>query len=588
MKKKMGNKVWDRVRGWYQYPSLKDPKMVRGLDGGACYDFTKHETLVDEGFLASVCKNGNIEEERCLEGIFTHEIGHYMVFPKTRGRLILSAKMIDDFFGKHEKELREFILQTYADMANDLASVLNEVRTDAIIELRNACQANFDDEVNKNVRAVMLSYLHHQAHRKFDLDTELEPFFERMKEIDFLNSNVELMRLGIWTFGNIIVDMIKKYDDGKCSLTCGKGTPQDNGGSIGWGPIDCDIDGMLGRATEEEIKEALREIAGQISKGEFDRLKEWLKDKDVSMPKLPKAITIGTSSGELPVDQEVIQYYFELSKQQSLVVTKKLLETEGKARSWSETEKWRPGKDPNLALPNSSGGKFYPGITRSIRISERPIKTTDYTVPHLLVVIDSSGSMPIPKDRKSYAVLGGYCGARSYHLHGSSIGVINFSGQSFYLPYTRNLEEALGAISAFQGGGTVVDVEMIRQMLGPGMAELYKNHPHLSVRGLPKKAIIKNIDVAVPEEVFSAESIDVMMFTDGGIANLNETLELFREKAQLNRATIILTHDCFEQEIAEFADPRISIHKIDAAEDIPKIVIGETQKNFSYFVKVKK
>jgi len=136
-------------------------------------------------------------------------------------------------------------------------------------------------------------------------------------------------------------------------------------------------------------------------------------------------------------------------------------------------------------------------------------------------------------------------------------------------------------------------VEMIRQMLGPQMAELYKNYSHLdmrgmNMRGLPKKAIIKNIDVAVPEEVFSAESIDVMMFTDGGIANLNETLELFREKTQLNRATIILTHGYFEQKISVFADPRISIHRIEKAEDIPKIVIGETQKNFSHFVQVKK
>jgi len=565
--------VWEKARGHYHYPSLKEPKVVDKLDGGACYDFKKRETLVDKNFVDETSRKGGITSDQCLEGILIHEIGHYMTFPRTLGTLILAAKMIDDFFDKQDQETRGFVLQTYADMADDLDSVLKEQRTNQILDIRKACQAGLEgDELNTNVRAVMLAYLHHQAQREYKLKPELKENFERMKEIDFLNENVEAMRLGIWTFGNIIVDMLKKYGGAKGSCN-------------GFGPSDMELKGILQNASPEDMKEALREISGKITKREFDKLKEWLKENGTKLPQLPQAITIGTSGGELPVDQDVLDYYKQLSMNYPLVISKKLLETESTIRTWSDTEKWRPCKDPGLALPGSSGGKILPGITRSIRIEHRPIKSTDYKVPHLLVVIDSSGSMPVPDQRKSYAVLGAYCAARSYHLHGSSVGVINFSSQSFYLPYTRELDHSLGAISAFQGGGTVVDIEMVRKMLGPEMAELYAKNPEYSMRRLPREAIKKELSIGVPDDVFKAESIDVLMFTDGGIYNLGEVLSLFEERAELNRATVVLTHG-FEQEIKEFSE-KINVHEIEDEKDIPNIIIEQTKRNFAHFAEAR-
>jgi hypothetical protein len=643
---------WERARRSYHYPSLKEPKMVRGLSGGAAFDFRRNETLVDEGFVEKTSKSGNISQERCLEGIFTHEIGHYMVFPETLGRFILAAKITDDFFSGEDKEIRGFILQTYSDMANDLDSVLKEQRTDVVLDLRNACQFGLEgDELNHNVRELMLAYLHHQARRDYELRPELMDYLERMKTIDFLDRNVTAMRVGIWTFGNIVRDMIKRYGpdddrggepgrkederppggdgepppggdgrlppggDGPRGRGQGKGPrapgEDDEGGKgeaeekdeeeqKGKGKDenqndeegaasnlrDCDVDEILARATEEDIRQALREISDQISKKEHDKVREWLESRGVPQPEQPKVVHIGTSAGDLPVDQAVLEYYRQLSMNYDIVVAKKLMETEGKMRCWSDTEKWRPGRDPNLALPGSTGGRFLPGITRSIRIDETPVRTVDYDTPHLLVVIDSSGSMPVPAEIKSYSVLGAYCAARSYHLHGSHIGVINFSGQSFYLPYTRELDEALGAISAYQGGGTAVDLDMIGDMLRPGMAEFYQKNSHLDMRGLPKEAIIKNVQVGVPQTVFSADSIDLLMFTDGGIANLDETLELFRGKGQLNRATIVLTHGMFEQEIKDISDERFNVHLVERDMDIPNIVIRETQNNLSQFSRV--
>ncbi len=570
--------VWDKSRGHYHYPALAKPRAVEIPNGGAAYDFRTRETLVDESFVEKTSQASGLQPDRCLEGIFVHEIGHYMVFPRTLGTVILAAKMADDFFKKEGDEAAGFILQTYADMCTDTASMLEEQKTGPVLDLRCGLQKMKEDELNGNVREIMLAYLHHQAKRDFTLSEELKPFFDRMLTIDFLDQDVEKMRQGIWAFGNIITEMMKKY--GKPGGSGGSGKGKGPGQPGGIGGKDVDIGDLLKNATPADIKEAIRELTGKITKGELDKIKEWLRKNGGKMPSMPKAIIIGTSGGELPVDQEVMQYYKDLASHYPIIVTKKILETDSHIRTWSDVQKWRPGQDPSLALPGSSGGMLLPGITKSIRIAEMPVKTSDYKVPHLLVVIDSSGSMPDPKSMKSYAVLGGYCAAMSYHIQEAHIGVINFSGDSFYLPYSRELDHALGAISAFQGGGTTVDVEMVRKMLGPDMADLYSQRSDRNMRDLPREYMKKQLSIGIPDEIFKAESIDVLMFTDGGISNLNEVLALFEEKAELNRATIVLTHG-FEQALVDRKDSRIQVHRIDDLKDIPNIVIREVGRNFA-------
>jgi len=590
---------WEKARRCFHYPALKEPKVLPDFEGGACFNFKTRETLVSERFIKSTSERGGISEETCLEATFLHEIGHYMRFPKTLGTFLLAAKMVDDFFNsetnKKGEETRGFILQTYADMANDMDSALDGNRSGPILSLRESLQSCSPDKVNHSVRAVMLVYLEKQAGRPFELDEELKPYLERMLEINFLETEVNKLRVNLYMFGNIVCDMIGKFAEdgggggkgpGKPSKKMGQGSdkgecaPEGDSGDI----HDADIKELLETATSEEIREALREIAGKVSKREYDKTVEWLKEKAGSEKKIPeapkKAITVGTSMGDLVINADGLQYYKELSKNYPLVVVKKLLETDAKIRTWTDTEKWRPGIDPNLVRTESSGGKFLPGITKAIRISENPIKSRDYKLPHVLVVIDSSGSMPNPLNYKSYAVLGAYCVARSYYTHGASVGVINFSGISFYLPYTRELDSALGAISAYQGGGTTADIDMIRTMLGDKEAEQYKSDPTRDLSRLPRSAIKKQLEVAVPDEIFAAEYLDVVMFTDGGIYNLGEVLALLDDRAELNRATIVLSHG-FSQDLPELQGHKTNILQIESEEEIPNIILKETQKGFN-------
>lgn len=609
---------WEKARKCFHYPALKEPKVLPNFEGGACFNFRSRETLVSELFIKSTSERSGLSEETCLEATFLHEIGHYMRFPKTLGTFLLAAKMVDDFFNsetnKKGEETCGFILQTYADMANDMDSALDGNRSGQILSLREGLQSCSTDKVNHSVRAVMLAYLEKQAGRPFELDEELKPYFERMLEINFLETETNKLRVNLYMFGNIVCDMIdgfiergtgggrgggkgggqvKGEGEGQSGEGESLGEPSEDGDQGGGGAgkgepsnelRDADIKELLGSTTSEEIREALREIAGKVSKREFDKTVEWLKEKAGSEKKIPeapkKAITVGTSMGDLVINADGLQYYKELSKNYPLVVVKKLLETDAKIRTWTDTEKWRPGMDPNLVRTESSGGKFLPGITKAIRISENPIKSRDYKLPHVLVVIDSSGSMPDPLFYKSYAVLGAYCVARSYYTHGASVGVINFSGISFYLPYTRELDSALGAISAYQGGGTMADIDMIRTMLGDREAERYKSDPTRDLSRLPRSAIKKQLEVAVPDEIFAAQYLDVVMFTDGGIYNLGEVLALLDDRAELNRATVVLSHG-FSQDLPELKGHKTNILQVESEEEIPNIVLKETQKGFN-------
>jgi hypothetical protein len=584
---KIEKQLWEKVRGWYHYPPLRDPVVEQELDGGACFDFSSGDIRVGEQFVDEIKEKTKLSEEESLEGLLTHEVGHYMIFPRNLSTIILAGKMITDF--NDDKSRQNFVFQTYADMCTDVASVLDGNKRDPILKMRTASQETLPSEVDQNVREVMLGYLHRQAGLQYNIRPELNSYLERMLTIEFLDPDTsrppkdsQKMRLSLFQFGDIINDMINKY---KSDSEGGSGGLDQEGLGM-QNPGDLDLDKIIKDAPRGQIRRALREISEQISRGEYKQVRDWLKGKGGELPSEAydgRVVTIGTSKGELQVNPEVVHYYRELSKQLPLIVSKKPIDTEKTKKAFEETEKWRVGREPLLAMPNHSGGLFLPGITRQVKVRDSKINTTDYDVPHLLVAIDSSGSMPDPADRKSHAVLAGYCAARSYHIHDSAVGVINFSGDSFYLPYTRSLEDALGAISSYQGGGTSVDVDILKKMLSPEEFKMYEEHPDMDIRRVPKEAIKKDVELSYPtfRKALESGNIDLLMFTDGGISNLDEVINYFEDTQALNRATIVLT-DHYSQIIPPTENPNINVYRVNKDEDIPHIVLRDIRRNMNY------
>jgi len=497
------------------------------------------------------------------------------------------------------------------------------------------------------------SELHPEAEKDGTRLTLFEKWSKKMLEVDFLNRSPHNMRMSLYVFGNLIEEILDKFPPPKQKKQGGnqqgQGSPQQGKGSKGEKqegegegeeegeqegkgkgkgegaeegedeggqgqgkggkknplgnptgmPQDTDAGDIIRKATREEIEGALRELSKDLTKAEIDRIKEWLGDKNPHKAQKKQSIGIGTSSGTLEVDMDTVTYYMEHSKNYPVIVATKPMILPDTKKSMSSTQRMRMGSDPMLIIPSSSGGRILPGITKSVRISERPKTTRKFDTPHLLIAIDSSGTQDHPANKKSMQVTSGVCAARSYHVHGSQIGVINFSGDSFYYEYTRDLVSACAAICAYQGGGTVVDVELIKTMLEKGnvkfgrgrsaeeIAEELKGKSMREIEelGLPRGAVRKSVELnhSSFEKALAGNDIDLLMFTDGGIANLRETLDFFEEQAQPNRATIILSGSYNFGEWFDYDSKtgKVKIIHVDKDSDIPLITIGQMKDNIN-------
>ena len=594
---------WLRAKANFNYPTINDAKAAKPEAGyGGCFDFSTRETSIDMDFIETLSKATGLPPRVACHGIMNHEIGHYMVYPRNLANIIMAWKMEQDHCRDNEKTDQGFqnhAYQTWCDMVDDTDNVLKPKRRESILEVREATQ-KVDDQP---LRSLMLSYLRLQAGQEPSVKPEFKKYLDKMLTIDFVSAatDPQALRYGLFVWMEIVREFNQKYPpppgSGNCSQQGGQGkgtqgSGQGEGGKPSLVPSDIDPTGAIKNATRAEVEAALREISKKLTRGEFKRLRDMVKGVRGEKPPSsePRAISIGLESGdELKVEAETVDYYRELAKNYPLAIVKKPITTTDIRKSFGSTERFRMGSDPNLVILSSSGGQLIPGLTKKVQIVERPRTTVKYDTPHALIVIDSSGSMPHPANYKSMMVLSAVCAALSYHKLGSQVGVINFSGDSFYLSYTRDLEQILASIVAFQGGGTVIDIEMVKEMLGPeaskilgneadqrNIARILSGDPHTNE--VMRRATKKNVSISTEAigRMLEGKSIDMLMYTDLGIANLDEVLSLCEEKAQVNRITLISNSEAPES-LTRGGKVRI-FDKITEIDDMVKITVGSVNE----------
>ncbi len=568
---------WEKSRKKAHYPCLRNPEIEEETFGGAHFDFLKGIVKIGKKIIADYEELG-ISKDRIITGIFDHEIGHYMVFPKNLATVILLSHFAEKIF----REKTGPIFQLYEDMVVDTHNVLKENTRDEVLSMRESSvkyfEEKFPSESMRKIRFLNLLYLCEQAktEEQFSrkIDKDLASRLEKMMEIDFSrNANHEV---SLYKYGEVIKDLLEETP----KTHGARGTNGEGSGTYGKG--DEKYQEIIKRASKEQIEEALREIIRDIGKKKYEEIKKWIKEIRGEKAK-ESSKGIGTEVSELNYNEDTARYYRELSRAYPLVVTKIPREAEKTKKIISGTEKWRLGKDVSLVLPGSSGGRILPGITKAIRINERPRKTIEYNEPNALVIIDTSGSMPNPSYEKSYAALGSCIVARSYHARGNYIGGINFDAKASIMPFTRNLDEAFLFLTAYKGGGTAVDIELVKKILEfpeefiEGI-DSKRIREYLKSGLIPRQAIKKNVSLETKAlEAFKDKKIDVYMFTDGDIANQNEVLDYLSSLSNLNRAAIILTGGK-KKSYTEYSK-KIHITNLDKEEDIPRIAIREISRS---------
>ncbi len=206
---------------------------------------------------------------------------------------------------------------------------------------------------------------------------------------------------------------------------------------------------------------------------------------------------------------------------------------------------WEAGRPCQDIDPWASFGKIMPGVTKTWKRACGTVFGEEERIPDCMVLIDSSSSMPNPRQRLSHAVLGGGCACDAYLRNGARVAVCNFGdaarGGSRVHGYSRDRAALYRVLCTYLGGGTHLD---------PALVE--------SLQGEPPP--------------------DIFMITDMQIANLDPVIDYLGTCP--NRVTAVHTAnsphaDRFRRRV----DPRanVAIFAVTAESDIPRIIVGRVK-----------
>jgi hypothetical protein len=167
----------------------------------------------------------------------------------------------------------------------------------------------------------------------------------------------------------------------------------------------------------------------------------------------------------------------------------------------------------------------------------------------LLLVLDSSGSMPNPRAHLSEAVLGAACAAEAYLRHAARVAVYNFS-------------------DALMGGKTVVPFTTDRQTIYEGLCVYHGGGTSLRLRDLDE--LRRTVPRATP---------DLLLITDMQLTNLEDVITYLTGLE--GRITVIHIGENTATNHFRAATqhhPRLQIFPVMERQDIPKIVLGQVRR----------
>jgi hypothetical protein len=251
-----------------------------------------------------------------------------------------------------------------------------------------------------------------------------------------------------------------------------------------------------------------------------------------------------------PIDADAL-YYMQLAQSYRLPLRGVPMERSGTLDPYSHTP-WEASKPVQDIDIWTSFGKLLPGVSQTWTRRRGMVFGGEEGAPDCLIALDSSGSMPNPRERLSFATLGAGCASEAYLRHGAQVAIYNFSdaqlGGKTILPFTMDRYAIYRALCVYHGGGTSLWLRDVRELL------------HTTGGRVP----------------------DFLLITDMQITNLEEVIEyLATVESRItvihigeNRAT-----EHFRQ--ATRTHPRLQIFSVLDTHDIPQIVLGQVHKYFA-------
>jgi len=573
--------AWDYTQRKLYCQDLPYPKIEDDLRCRTAYiTMSNQQISIDRRFLESLKARG-VDYQTALRGLLLHEAGHFKILPWD----LKNSIMLLYCASKVSPEKKDSIKNYFEDVCVNLDITLRKGE-DSIRRLYNALDSKEPiDALMKNLYGLKTGLDFNAPHINKDLQYKLN----ELGKIKFTSKKDVYDNLT--KFAWIVKDVVEsdkerekkreeeekeeerkekdKNNNAKRSndqgSDGGKGEGSEGGDNKKYtGPGENGFD--LKSYDRGEVERVLKEIAGDINDpGNFNELYSFVKEEmdkgkgkdgkkaapdEKNKSGLAGILSTGPGSGismGREATEALIQFYTAKAERYEVTVEDKDV-LGGGDNSKTELKGWEVDDPYSSVDIFNSYGKFFPDISKSWKESGDCGEKKTNSTPDLLVMVDSSSSMPDPNEELSFAVLGGLCAARQYLKKGSRVAVANFGDDTIITGFTKDYDKMMEGLAFYQSGGTELFTDKIYDLIS-------KNQ----------------------------RPVDILLLSDGVIWNYDNIMKELISRKNTNRVTIAeVTRGNmlggFSFDSSRFEDEKINVYKIMDADDVPNIIIGDMQE----------
>lgn len=478
-----------------------------------------------------------------LEDLLRHEVGHFAWVPRNSEKYVFLDFILYTYGRKNgdnrllNPKLRNFIINLFADV---------KVNSRILYNYRNF--TNLDKiykkiKVKEDIMKVHVA-LQSEISKKLGLNKDFGIYKRNLPEnlkikIDQL---IRINWLDIDKYG--IVNYIPDYKDLEKQIINYYRILQDIL------PTNIKEKGLIDTfgVPKKDVPTIMRRILEKNPNISPNDARDYLNDYYKRNKNRSKNKSWG-AAGNSPLIKASIDVYFALISRYEIKMEPIFMKCGGSVEI-SGFDKWTLDKEiEKIYIIGPTGPLLLPEITPTIEYNEGLEETSTISIPDLLIVLDISGSMTNPIRDVSKAVVSAGVVARNYIERGREVGIVLFSDYTKFLGYSKNLEDVLNKILLYQGGGTVLDLNIVEDAI--------------------KKAKYK-LDVIVISDFYIHEVIigRNSFFSEQAI---DKIIEILNSERKVERGYLFFVNENLQQKEEEHG--KVGVYTIKNWDDIRGIVI---------------
>jgi hypothetical protein len=391
------------------------------------------------------------------------------------------------------------------------------------------------------------------------LNKREQSYFDKLKEIPYFNRSIRAHVASMYRFGKIIEDLI---DEEQAKVDGRGGNARI--GSCGIGSLE----GIPNENLDRALTDILRKLGPQafrLSKDYLRKVRPDFKDSFGDENDF-KSKNAGIERANFKLNDELIPLYKRWAASYGVYIVKRPFEKDSTSLYRSGKKEYEVG-DPihKIDIFGSRGYVGVPGISKTYLEEEGTIPSVEWSIPHLFVGIDSSGSMEHPASpRGAPQVLAAFILGNNYYANGAYVGGWNFSTDIAYLAPSRDIDAFYSLMCGYWGGGTVINVEKLKEFL----AKTEIGKPRLMFSDE------KDYEIDMSKIKMKVKKLDNVIITDGYIYNLEDVLGYLQNMGEITRNFVFITNKEKYNEWLNIKLPNTWIYLAEKPEDLVGLALG--------------